>query len=478
MYDVSIIGAGVVGTSIARELSRYDLKICVLEKEIDIAMGTTKANSAIVHAGFDAKPGTLKAKLNAAGNSMFDQLSKDLDFHFRRNGSLVLCFDEKDMDHLRLLYQQGVQNGVPDLMILSKEQVLEMEPNLSNDVVAALYAPTGGIVCPYEMAIGMAENASENGVDFFFENSVIDIKKTDACYEIVTDKGLYKCNLVINAAGVHSDEMNNFISAHKINIIPRRGEYCVFDKEVGSYVDKTIFQLPTKLGKGVLVTPTVDGNLLVGPNAVDINDKDDFTTTRSGLDEILNKASLSIKHMPTHAIIASFTGLRARTEADDFIIGEALDAKGFINAASIESPGLTCAPIIGVMVKDIVVQMLNPEEKKHFNPIRKGFTRFSEMSSKERENLIKENPAYGNIICRCETVSEGEILSAIHRPLGAKTLDGIKRRTRAGSGRCQSGFCMTRVLDILSRELGIDRTEVTKFGGESKLLVGKNKQNL
>lgn len=478
MYDVLIIGAGITGASIARELSRYDLKVCVLEKEIDIAMGTTKANSAIVHAGFDAKPGTLKAKLNAAGNSMFDQLSKDLDFHFRKNGSLVLCFDENDLDHLRKLLQQGEQNGVYDLVILDKAALKEMEPNLSDGIVAALYAPTGGIVCPYEMAIGMAENAYSNGVEFFFENKVLDIKKHDSGFTIITNKSIYESKLVINAAGVYSDEMNNFVSSNKLDIVPRRGEYCVFDKEVGSYVDKTIFQLPTKLGKGVLVTPTVDGNLLVGPNAVDIDDKDDLTTTQIGLDDILIKASLSIKKMPTHAIIASFTGLRARTEADDFIIGEVPDAKGFINAAGIESPGLTCSPVIGIMVKDIVVEMLKPQEKEFFNPIRKGIPRFNELSDKERQNLIKVNPAYANIICRCETVTEGEILSAIHRPLGAKTIDGVKRRTRAGSGRCQAGFCMTRVLDILSRELQIDRTEVTKFGRASNLLVGKNKEDL
>lgn len=478
MYDVLIIGAGITGVSIARELSRYDLKVCVLEKEIDIGMGTTKANSAIVHAGFDAKFGTLKAKLNANGNSMFDQLSKDLDFHFKQNGSLVLCFDENDRDHLNQLLEQGKQNGVPNLVILDKAALKEMEPNLSDGVVAALYAPTGGIVCPYEMAIGMAENAYENGVEFYFENKVLDIKKYDTGFAIATNKGTYESNIVINAAGVHSDEMNNLVSDNKLSIVPRRGEYCVFDREVGSYVDKTIFQLPTKLGKGVLVTPTVDGNLLVGPNAVDIDDKDDLTTTQSGLDDILSRASLSIKKMPTHAIIASFTGLRARTEADDFIIGEVPDAKGFINAAGIESPGLTCSPVIGIMVKDMVVELLKPQEKESFNPIRKGIPRFTELSDEERQSLIKVNPAYANIICRCETVTEGEILSAIHRPLGAKTIDSIKRRTRAGSGRCQAGFCMTRVLDILSRELQIERTEVTKFGRESKLLVGKNKEDI
>lgn len=478
MYDVAIIGAGITGVSIARELSRYHLRICVLEKEIDVAMGTTKANSAIVHAGFDAKPGTLKASLNAVGNSMFDHLSKELDFHFRRNGSLVLCFDEKDLDQLKLLMQQGEQNGVPDLKLLDKAAVLEMEPNLSDDIVAALYAPTGGIVCPYEMAIGMAENAYENGVEFFFQHEVLNIIKLDSGYEIVTDKGSLRSKILINAAGVHSDKMNNLVSNNKLEVIPRRGEYCVFDKEVGSYVDKTIFQLPTKLGKGVLVTPTVDGNLLVGPNAVDCKDKEDVATTRSGLEEILNKASLSVKQIPTHSIIASFTGLRARTDADDFLIEEVSDARGFINAAGIESPGLSCAPAIGILVRDMVIKALKPQAKQDFKYLRKGIPHFLEMNYEERQSLIAQNPAYGNIICRCETVTEGEILSAIHRPLGATTLDGIKRRTRAGSGRCQAGFCMTRVLDILSRELDIKRTEVTKFGRKSSLLVGKNKEDI
>lgn len=478
MYDVAIIGAGIVGTAIARELSKFELKICVLEKEIDLAMGATKANSAIVHAGFDASPGTLKAKLNVTGNSMFDQLSKDLDFHFRRNGSLVLCFGEEDASHLKHLMQQGEQNGVPGLVILDRATVKEMEPNLSDHVAVALYAPTGGIVCPYEMAIGMAENAFENGVEFFFENKVQNIIKSNSSYTIITEKNSFECKLVINAAGVYSDEINNMISSRKLKITPRRGEYCVFDKEAGSYIDKTIFQLPTKLGKGVLVTPTVDGNLLIGPNAVDMDDKENLATTRSGLAEILSKAGQSIKQVPHHAIIASYTGLRAKSEVYDFIIGEAPDVKGFINAAGIDSPGLTSAPAIAVMIKNIAVEILNPTENRDFNPVRKGIPRFQELSNAQRQELIAQNPAYGNIVCRCETVSEGEIIAAIHRPLGAATLDGIKRRTRAGSGRCQSGFCMSRVLDILSRELNVPYTEVTKFGRASKLLVGKNKEDI
>lgn len=476
MYDVVIVGAGVVGLSVARELSQYDLRLCVLEKEVDVSMGTTKANSAIIHAGFDAKPGTLKAKLNAEGNPMFDQWAKDLDFHFKRNGSLVLCFDEKDMAHLELLMDQGIQNGVPGLKILNKEELQKLEPNISDTVVAALYAPTGGIVCPFDMAIALAENAHENGVEFFFGNRVTDIKKTSEGYEILASQRSFETRMIVNAAGVHSDELNNMVSRNKLEIIPRRGEYCVFDREVGAYVSNTVFQLPTKLGKGVLVTPTVDGNLLVGPNAVDIEDKEDLTTTREGLQEILDKASLSVRKIPYGGIIASFSGLRARTEQDDFIIGEPEDVPGFVNAAGIESPGLSSSPAIARMVKDLVISTLKPQSNENYNPIRKGIPRFKDMSNEERARMIQENPAYGKVVCRCETVTEAEVIEAIRRPVGATTVDGVKRRTRAGTGRCQAGFCLTRVMDILSRELNIDRTEVTKFGGDSRLLMGKNKE--
>lgn len=475
MYDVIIIGAGVIGSSIARELSRYKLNICVLEKEIDVAMGTTKANSAIVHSGYDAPPETLKGKLNAKGNSMFDVLSKELDFPFKRNGSLVLCFNEKDIHKLKELRFQGIQNGVPDIKILKKEEVLEIEPNLSDKVVAALFVPSGGIVCPYEMTIALAENAVRNGVKFFLENKVNNIKKTKNGYSVITDKGIYDSKLIINAAGLYSDVINNLVSSNKLDIIPRKGEYCLFDKAVGNLVSRTIFQLPTSLGKGVLVTPTVDGNLIVGPNAEDIDDKNDLTTTSKGIEEIIKKAKLSIDTIPMNSIITSFSGLRARLETEDFIIEEQRDAKGFINVAGIQSPGLSSAPAIALMVKDIVFEIINPEKNDSFNPIRKGFPKFREMNNDERRKLIEENPSFGKIICRCENVTEAEVIASIRGPLGAKTLDGVKRRTRAGMGRCQAGFCSTRILDILSKELKINRTDVTKFGGKSNVLVSVNK---
>ncbi|QGU94023.1 FAD-dependent oxidoreductase [Clostridium bovifaecis] len=476
MFDVVIVGAGVIGSSIARELSKYDLKTCVLEKGSDVATGTSKANSGIVHAGFDAKPNTLKGKLNAKGNAMFDKLSKELDFPFKRNGSLVLCFDKNDINKLYELKEKGENNGVPNLQVLDREKLLELEPNLNEKVAAALYAPTGGIVCPYEMTIAYAENAYTNGVEFKLNTEVKNIKKTETGFVVETDKGDIESKVVINAAGLFSDDLNNMVSENKIEIIARKGEYCLFDKVAGSLAERTLFQLPTKMGKGVLVTPTVDGNLLIGPNAVDIEDKTDLSTTQEGLDDILDKAKLTFKEIPMRQIITSFSGLRSHSTADDFIIGEAEDVPGFINVAGVESPGLSSTPAIAEMVEGIVVEKLSPAKNEDFNPVRHGIPKFREMNNEERKELINEDSTYGKMVCRCETVTEGEILSAIRRPLGARDLDGVKRRTRAGMGRCQSGFCSTKIVTILARELNLSETEITKFGGNSKLLIGENKE--
>jgi len=350
-----------------------------------------------------------------------------------------------------------------------------MEVNISEDVVAALHAPTGAIVCPYEMTIALAENAYVNGVEFKLGSEVKAVKKLEDRYIVSTNNEEIETKLVINAAGVYADEINNMISNNKIHIIPRRGEYCLFDKSIGNAVNKTIFQLPTKLGKGILVTPTVDGNLLVGPNAVDLENKEDISTTRKGLEEIIAKAKLSVKDIPMNQVITSFSGLRAHSAAEDFIIGEAVDAEGFINAAGIESPGLSSAPAIAEMVSNIVLGKLKPEKNEKFNPIRKGIPKFREMNTEERKEIIAKDSAYGKIVCRCETITEGEIIEAIRRPLGARTLDGVKKRTRAGMGRCQAGFCSTKIVDILAKEFKLSPTEITKFGRESKLLLGKNK---
>ncbi len=476
MWDIVIIGAGVIGCNIARELSKYNLDICVLEKNSDIATGTTKANSAIIHAGHDAKYGSLKGQLNAPGNAKYDVLSKQLDFPFKRNGSLVICFEQDKLDDLKVLMENGQKNGVPGLELLDAQALRKREPNINKDAIAALYAPTSGIVCPYEMAIALGENAFDNGVTFKFNTRVEDIVKDIDYFRISTNQGLIKAKLIINAAGVFADKINNMVSNKQFEIIPRKGEYCLFDKSVGDVITHTIFQQPTVLGKGILVTPTVDGNLLIGPNASDIDDKKDLSTTQEGLDEVLSKAKTTLNDIPYHAIITSFSGLRAHGQMDDFVIGEAEDVPAFINVASIESPGLSASPAIAEMVEKIVVSQTNPTKKEDYNPIRKGIPRFRDMTDEQRKELIKKDPRYGKIVCRCETITEGEIINAINRPLGATDLDGVKRRTRAGMGRCQAGFCMPKVVDILAQELNKPQLSITKFGNESKLLVGYNKE--
>lgn len=478
MYDVIIIGAGVCGAAVARELSRYSVNACVLEKEEDVCCGTSKANSGIVHAGYDAEPGTLKARLNVQGNKLMDQLSEELDFPFKRTGSLVICRDEEGMPALRRLYDKGIENGVPGLKILGREEVLKMEPNVADDVYAALYAPTAGIVCPFSLNIALAENAYMNGIDFKFDTEVQEIVRIEKGYEIRTDNGTFQTRYVVNAAGVYADKFHNMVSRKKIHITPRRGDYCLLDKNAGSHVGRTIFTLPTKYGKGVLVTPTVHGNLLVGPTAIDVEDKEGTNTTAAGLDELIIKAGQSVKDLPMRQVITSFAGLRAHEDGGEFIIGEPEDAQGFIDCAGIESPGLTSAPAIGKMAAGILREKLHLEEKDDFIAERKGILDPDTLTKEERAELIRREPAYGNIICRCEMVTEGEIIDAIRRPLGAKSLDGVKRRTRAGMGRCQSGFCSPRTMEILARELGISMADITKSGGASKLVVGINKDTL
>lgn len=478
MYDVIIIGAGVSGAATARELSRYKVRVCVLEKEEDVCCGTSKANSAIVHAGYDAAPGSLMAKLNVRGNEMMEDLAKELDFPFKRTGSLVVCRNMGDMPALEKLYEKGLANGVKGLKILNSEEVHKMEPNIADEVCAALYAPTAGIVCPFSLNIALAENACVNGVEFRFDTEVQEIQRKEDCYEICTNRGIVYTKCVVNAAGVYADKFHNMVSRTKIHITPRRGDYCLLDKIAGNHVSRTIFSLPTKYGKGVLITPTVHGNLLIGPTAIDIEDKEGTNTTREGLDELIIKAGESVKNLPMRQVITSFAGLRAHEDGTEFIIGEPEDAEGFVDCAGIESPGLTSCPAIGEMVAEMIKEKLYLKEKENFISKRKGILDPDTLSKEERAELIKSNPAYGNIICRCEMITEGEIIDAIRRPLGAKSLDGVKRRTRAGMGRCQSGFCSPRTMEILARELGTDMSDITKSGGKSKLIVGINKDTL
>lgn len=480
MTDIIVIGAGVTGCGIARELARYDWKVTVLERASDVCEGTSKANSGIAHAGFDALPGTMKAKLNVEGNQMMEALSKELDFPFKRNGSLVLCFDEEDRPKLQKLLEQGQKNGVKELRIIEREELKGLEPNISDNAVAALYAPTGGIVCPFNLTIALAENAAVNGVEFRLNTEVQKIEKIPEGYRVITDQGVLESRIVINAAGVYADRFHNMVSEKKLQIIPRKGEYCLMDKKVGNFVTRTIFQLPTKYGKGVLVTPTVHGNLLAGPTAVDIDDYEGVNTTREGMEDLMKRAGLSVEGLPSRQVITSFAGLRAHavTEQGDFVIGQAEDAPGFFDAAGIESPGLTCAPSLGRYLTAQVLEYLPAAEKKDFIATRKGIPSMALASQEEKQRLIQENPLYADVVCRCELVTEGEIMDAIHRPLGATTLDGVKRRTRAGMGRCQAGFCSPRTVEILARELGKDMAEIGKNDEGSEFLTGYNKDGI
>ncbi|WP_113671042.1 NAD(P)/FAD-dependent oxidoreductase [Vallitalea guaymasensis] len=476
IYDISIIGAGVTGSLIARQLSKYNLKVCLLEKESDVAMGTSKANSAIVHAGYDAKPGSLKAKLNVRGNEMMGDIAKELYVPFKRIGSFVIAFDENDMEQIKTLYDYGIKNNVPDMKILTKEEVREMEPNMSDEVIGALHAPTAGIVCPYELTLAAAENAVDNGVELILDCAIKDINKVDDKFELDTTRGKIVSKYVINAAGLFSDDISAMAGDDSFKINPRKGEYLLLDKRQGNVVNKVIFQPPTVMGKGILVTPTVDGNLLLGPTAENILDKDDISTTSIGLDTVIKGAVKSIPSVNTRDVITSFAGLRASSSIGDFVIEKSQKVVGLINVAGIESPGLSAAPAISEYVMEILKSMdIELKEKDDYISTRKPVYRFREMDESERDELIKKNPLYGNIICRCETITEGEIVDCIHRSIGASNLDAVKRRTRAGMGRCQGGFCTPRVVDIIARELNIPKEQVTKMGGKSKVLVGKTK---
>lgn len=477
VYDVIIIGAGVSGCAAARELSRYEAQVCVLDKEEDVCCGTSKANSAIIHAGYDCTPGTQMARFNILGNEMMDRLTKELDVPFRRDGSLVVCYEKENLGGLQKLYDKGKVNGVKGMRILSREETLKMEPNLSDTVEGALFAPSAGLVDPFVLTIALAENANVNGVDFRFNTKVENIRKDDdGIWHIRTGNGEYKTKYIVNAAGVYADIFHNMVSKDKIHITPRRGEYFLLDKEMGDFVHHTIFQLPTKMGKGILVSQTIHNNLLAGPTATDTDDREGVGTTQEGMDTILQQTMAHFNNLPVgRKVIRSFAGLRAHEDRHDFILGPVKDNPTFIDCAGIESPGLTSAPAIGCYLADTLRDRMNLKEKDDFRPLRRGIVKPAEMSFEERAELIRRNPDYGTIVCRCESVSEGEIMDAIHRPLGARSLDGVKRRVRAGMGRCQGGFCSPRVMDILHRELGIPYEEITQSGGKSYIVLEKTK---
>ena len=478
MYDAIVIGGGVIGCCIARELSRYKGKFCLIEKGEDVCTGTSKANSAIVHAGFDALPGTKKALFNVRGCNRMEALSRELQFPYRKNGSLVLCFDENDLPKLRELYQRGLANGVEQLRLLSGDEVRAMEPAVTAQCVGALYAPTAGIVCPFGLTVAMAENAAANGFEFIFDAPVTRLSKTGTGFALETPSGIYETRAVINAAGLGGDLLHNQLSPTKVSLQPRKGEYCLLDKKDGKLVDKTIFQLPGKYGKGILVTPTVHGNLLMGPTADDLEDREDTATTASGLANVIEKANLSVPKLPMRDVITSFAGLRARRTdgCDDFLLEEPVP--GYFAAIGIESPGLTAAPAIGEYMAELAAKRLALKKNEAFLSTRKGFVHPRELAPEARDALLRQQPEYGAIVCRCEQISEGEILDAIHRTPGARSLDGVKRRVRDGMGRCQGGFCSPRVLELLSRELNIPMELLTKGGGAGYVVLGRTKEAL
>lgn len=464
MYDVIIIGSGVVGSAIARKLSRYNLKVGILEKEDDVATGASKANSGIVHGGYAAKYGTLKGQLCGKGNEMYRELQEELNFGYRKTGALVIGFNYEDEKKIIELYENGIKMECDDLEIIRGDKLKEIEPHLNSDVKVALYARSVGVTSPYEFTIALVENAVANGVDLKLENEVISIENLKEKFIVHTNKEDIKTRYIINAAGRHSDNIANMVGTDNFKIIPKRGQYILMGKDQGHLINTVIFQVPTDKGKGILVTTTYHGNFMIGPNAEEISDKDDVATSIETLKYVIDTARRSIPDFDVRKALTTFSGIRASSNTGDFIIEESR-VKRFINVAGIDSPGLTSAPAIAGLVSDILVDSgLELDLKEDFIPHRKG------IIVKKDDNfhgvVDDENPEV-NIICRCEQVTESEIVEAIHRNIGITSTDAIKRRTRAGMGICQGNFCKGRVVAIIARELNIDENKVTVRGNNS-----------
>lgn len=476
MYDVIVIGGGVIGGAVLRELSKYDLKICMLEKHDDVCMGQSKANSGIVHAGFDAIPNTLKAKFNVLGNQMMKDYTDELGVKYQNNGSLVLAFNEQEMLMLEELKLRGEKNGVKELSILNKEQLKQLEPNVSEKLEGALYAKTGGIVCPYELTIAEIGNAMDNGAKLLTDFEVVSASKENGVFTVNSKDGReVKAKLVINCAGLGGEKISNIFGDDSVKINGRKGEYILLDKKCKGFATRTLFCTPTKKGKGILVSPTVDGNILLGPTSEEIQDGLTYTT-QNGLLEIKTIADKMCKNIPYREQITSFAGVRAYSDRHDFVIEESKKVNGFINCIGIESPGLTSAPAIGkYVVEELVLKLVNATKKQNFNGKRKESIAFKSLTIEEKNEIIKANPSYGKIVCRCEQITEGEIVDAIISNPQAKTVDAVKRRTRAGMGRCQGGFCQTYVVELISKHLNIPFEKVKKGGENSQLVRGKTK---
>ena len=475
MYDVVIIGCGVVGASAAYELARYKLRVAVLEAAADIAAGTTKANSAIIHAGYDPEPGTLMARLNVEGNRLTGEICEKLQVPFKRVGSLVVAFSPEQLPTLRTLYDRGCKNGVPGLRLLSGEEARAMEPGLSEEVCGALLAPSAGIIDPWGFAIAMAETAVRGGVEVRRDCPVTGIEDTGAGFVLHTPAGDVAARFVLNAAGVDADRVHEMLEPNDWQTLPSRGEYYLLDKSEHDRVSRVIFQCPGPEGKGVLVAPTIHGNLICGPNAEAVEDRLDLGNTAAGMAEVRAKAARSVPGVEWRQNIRNFAGLRANTTRSDFIIEESKAHPGFIDLAGIKSPGLSSAPAIAKMAAEMLkADGLALEPDPDFVDKREHIV-FKNLSAKEKNELIRKDPRYGRVVCRCETITEGEIVAALHSPIPPRSINGVKRRCNAGMGRCQGGFCGPRVQEIIARELGIDQAEVLLEQAGSTILTGRTK---
>ena len=488
MVEYLVIGGGVVGAMVARALCRYTDSVAVAEKMGDVAMGATRANSAIVHAGFDCKVGTLKAKLNVMGSKMMEEVARDLSVKYNRCGSLVVGFSDEDKQTLEELCERGRQNGVEGVAVLSREEVLALEENIGDGVVAALYAPTGAIICPYELAISAMGCAMDNGASLLLNYEVSRIRPITECGTLVgyaveaKDGRVTEAKTVINCAGLFADEVYASLEGEhtmSFSIHPRAGEYLLLDKEFGKTVSRTVFRCPSKMGKGILVSPTVDGNLLLGPTAVDLEDKTDTSVSAEGIAKVTKQATEQVKVNLRGSVITSFTGLRAVGSTGDFIID--FGAERFLNVAGIESPGLSASPAIAEYVLALLKEKLGEAAftlRADYDPTYFSIAQaFHDMTNEQKDEIIAKDNAFANMICRCEEITEGEIVAAIRRNPGARDVDGIKRRTRASMGRCQGGFCVPVIVGILARELGVPETQITKFGRNSYMLTGKTKMD-
>ncbi|MBQ3347181.1 MAG: NAD(P)/FAD-dependent oxidoreductase [Synergistaceae bacterium] len=481
-YDIVIIGSGITGASIARELSKYKLRIAVIDKASELPAGASRANSSMIHGGFDDKPGTMKSKFCVPGNKMWHKLKDVLDVHLDECGSYVCAFNDDEVKHLELLLEQGKANGSPGVEIVSGDKMREKEPNVSPDIVAALWSPEAGIINNFEAVNAMIESAKINGAELFLETVATGLLLDDkgSVRGVSTNKGDFLAPVVINAGGVHSGEIASWAGDKSFRIIPTKGEYFLLDRATGGTITSFLFSCPSKAGKGVTVLRTAEGNLMAGPTATEQEDPEDRSTTPEGLAEVLKGARRLVPNFPVNMNITTFAGVRANTESGDFEISTLKTPRGFVNVAGIKSPGFTSAPAIAEYVAEMLkseladIVTLAPNEK--FIPERRNIPRFLYLDMDERKSLAQNDPAYAQIVCRCETVTEGQVIEAIRR--GARTVSAVKMMTRAGTGRCQGGFCCPRVAEILSRELGIPLDEITRHGGESRLLVGKTKEFL